>query len=353
MPTPVYITSHAVLTPLDSAGASTFNALLAGARLANAGPIDDHLLPPLPHADKSTRLALAVAQQALRDTSARDIPLFLGTSKGPVYSFLNSIKPPDYVGGAERLSLATHIAYGLDTTAHQLRHALQLKSTTHTSVAACSSGLHALHRAVRSVQHNETSCALVVATDASLHDLFTGSFARLGVLAKPDPDGQRRCDPFDPRGKGFFLSEAAAAILIESQPRTPTDIRIDDSWIGADGNDIIQIDANTQTLRYGLSKLAPSPDQLAFVHAHATGTSHDTHELAAVRAVLGHTVEVFSHKKHIGHTLGAAGLISVVLSATCHQRGISLTNNPLHAPTSLTISQGFGGHIAIVRLSRG
>ena len=89
----------------------------------------------------------------------------------------------------------------------------------------------------------------------------------------------------------------------------------------------------------------------AFVHAHATGTAHDAYELRAIRAACGNQADVFSHKGWLGHSLGAAGLVSVVLSAQCHARGQTLTGVPVPpGSASLTIAQGFGGHVAIVRL---
>ena len=89
---------------------------------------------------------------------------------------------------------------------------------------------------------------------------------------------------------------------------------------------------------------------LAFVHAHATGTAHDRYERAAIRAVAGPTVPIFSHKRWLGHSLGAAGLLSVALSALCHRRGLLPGGEAFTGNHSITVAQGFGGHIGVVGL---
>ncbi len=222
--------------------------------------------------------------------------------------------------------------------------------------------------------------ALVVAADASLHPLFNASFQRLGVLAPLAPDGTPRCEPFSPAGEGFFLIEAAAAILLEKSEvrsqksdlkseisnRNPplSDFRLqtsdfpplawlDDSWIAADATALLAIDPATVSLRAALRRMRPLHAPLAFIHAHATGTAHDAYELAALHDTFGKNVPIFSHKKNLGHSLGAAGLLSVALSALSHHHGQTPNGHPLHpGDASLTIAQGFGGHIGIIALRR-
>jgi 3-oxoacyl-(acyl-carrier-protein) synthase len=128
---------------------------------------------------------------------------------------------------------------------------------------------------------------------------------------------------------------------------------LEHTWIGSDSTGLIAIDESTDSLRHGLTAclLGGGSEAPAFVHAHATGTAHDAYELAAIRAACGQSPEVFSHKAFLGHTLGAAGLVSLVLSAQCHAHRTTLLGTPISPDaTSLTIAQGFGGHIALARL---
>jgi 3-oxoacyl-(acyl-carrier-protein) synthase len=356
---PLAITACEIITPLDAprAAGGTWEAIRAGRRVERHNAVDDSLLEGEPWLDRSLRLGLAVARRALAGSRTDDMMLFCGTSKGPVGVMLESCAR---LRRGERLAAeqALQVALGAGAMGTLLGERLGLGAGV-TSVAACSSGMHALHAAAQALWRGECRRALVVAADASLHPLFEASFARLGVLAPADQQGVRRCMPFAPEGRGFFLSEAGAAVVLENakvktQNAKPAIAHLEASWIGGDGTGLVAMDENTETLRAGLAACVPPPPSSlppAFVHAHATGTSHDAFELAAIRAICGSGVEVFSHKGWLGHSLGAAGLASVVLSAQCHARGETLTGVAV-APgsASLTVAQGFGGHVAVARL---
>lgn len=345
MPSPIAISRLALLTPFGPDPA-TWKALCGDRRLDDHTPIAEELLDPDPALDRSIRLALAAAR---RVAPPPESALFCGTSKGPVTTLLGALDTLA-AGGTLSESQARHVALGVGAMGPLLAGRLGLCGPTHTSVAACSSGLHALHRAARAVAQGECGRALVVAADASLHPLFTGSFTRLGVLAPADSAGKRRCEPFGASGEGFFLAEAAAALLIESSPAEAPLAWIEHTAIAADATDLIAIDPQTQSLRAALRRAA-GEGPLGFVHAHATGTGHDAHERAAIAAIAAADVPVFSHKRWLGHSLGAAGLVSVALSALAHHHRRTPAGDVLSAQArSLTIAQGFGGHIAIVAL---
>ncbi|HVX85893.1 MAG TPA: beta-ketoacyl synthase N-terminal-like domain-containing protein [Phycisphaerae bacterium] len=348
MTSPLAITRIALLTPF---GFDTWSALLADRRLSDNSQIPDALLDPDLAADttldRSLRLALTVARRALPSPAPPDTALFCATSKGPITTWLAAL---DTLAASQPLSTsqAAHLALGAGAMSSILAKRLHLRGTAHTSVAACASGMHALHRAARAVARGEAPRALVVAADASLHPLFTASFTRLGVLAPADENGIRRCEPFSAEGAGFFLTEAAAAILIEAHPTESPLAWIEEARLAADSTGLIALDPAGHSLRHLLQHLAELTP--AFLHAHATGTAHDAHELAALRSAFP-SAPVFSHKRWLGHSLGAAGLVSIALSALAHHHRIT----PLHTPVppgsrSLTLAQGFGGHIALTTL---
>jgi 3-oxoacyl-(acyl-carrier-protein) synthase len=346
----VAISACSLLTPLDDAPhlPGTWDALCAG-RSVHQQSVPDALLAGTAELDRSIRLVLAAVNRLPADLHGAH--LFCGTSKGPITTFLAAAENLRHHLPLTAMQ-AQHIALGVGAMGALLHGHLPTEGPPHTSVAACASGLHALHRAALAIRHGECARALVVAADASLHPLFDASFQRLGVLSARDPAGHLRCEPFGKTGDGFFLIEAAAALLLES-PRALTRhplAWLERSWIGADSTALLAIDPHTHTHRTGHRACMPS-DPLAFLHAHATGTAHDAHELAALHAVVGADVPTFSHKQWLGHSLGAAGLVSIALSALSHhpQRTPDHTPVPPNA-RSLTIAQGFGGHIALARL---
>ena len=306
--------------------------------------------------DRVIRLALVAACQALehagwlsRTADRPDTALFVATSKGPVLSSLEACRRLGQSGPAGvDASLAWHVSHGPAAIAVAIAAALDMHVHT-TCVGACAGALIATHRARQALVHGHCRRALVVAADASLHPLFESSFDNLGVLAQPEMDGHRRCHPFAQQGGGFFISEGAAAICLE-KGGAPGSLNLENSWTGADGTHLVGTDPRAGSLIGGLKTLSVPPPP-NFVHAHAAGTRNDPIELAAIRHVFGPAPEVFSCKQWLGHSLGAAGLISLVLSALCHEHRQTLTGHTLPAASrSITIAQGFGGHIAMCEL---
>lgn len=266
---------------------------------------------------------------------------------------------------------------GLHTISQWLDRQLHLPQGPRLTIsAACASGLIALIRGVMMLQSNQADRVLVVAAESSLHPIFLASFKRLGVLSPPD----QPLRPLDVRRNGFFISEAAAAICLERRQTTPNELVIDRFAQGGDAYHLTGAEPGGRIQRYCLMR-AIAGRSVDLVHAHATGTQlNDPIELAAIEASLADvspTVRpgsradlplVYAHKAAIGHTLGASGLVSLVLNCLMHQYdcvpGNINTDQPLQAENlqigceaivrpirrSVAIASGFGGATAAVSL---
>jgi 3-oxoacyl-[acyl-carrier-protein] synthase II len=342
----------------------TWDALLRGqcvddnARLTCAG-----------ERNRARGLARVVSSRLHIDPNAA---LIVGTSKGSIDEW--------FPGAPRAASTSDEPTTGLSTSAlGDIAVALAADRRTRGPVltlsAACASGLHALVRAAMMIRAREVRQALVVATEASVHPLFIGSFRRLGVLAKPGAG----CRPFDRGRTGFYMSEAACAVLLEARdgdnaadPAVPT-VCVERFALGGDATHLTGGDPDGRVLRHLLRKvIGHRPVDL--VHAHGTGTVlNDETELAAIEASVledepdGRPI-VYSHKAALGHSLGASGLLSVVLNCMAHSSGIIpgnvRTTDPLpagrvsipHSVTrrpvrrSLAVAAGFGGTTAVVSL---
>ena len=108
------------------------------------------------------------------------------------------------------------------------------------------------------------------------------------------------------------------------------------------------------------------------VHAHGTGTpANDEAELAAIESVLEEGDKppaLYSHKGALGHSLGAAGLVSVALNCMMHAKRTIPPNVQTTQPIatrrvqinpeakaqatrrSLAVAAGFGGPTAVISL---
>lgn len=385
-PTTAVIVSTGLITPLGSTAAQTWDALLAGRYITDHARVEVEACNGEPRVIALARHAVARASspclgretpvvfdakaQTRRGSPCRSIDphrtaLVVGTSKGPIESWLNS--PPNQRGGL-RLE-------GLSQIAAVLAHELDIRGPRLTISAACASGLIALIRAALLIRAGEADRVLVVAAEASVHPLFIGSFQRLGILPKPGIG----CRPFDENRDGFLMSESAAAVWLERADLSPSTssepaprIALDHFAMGADSTHLTGMDPDAVVLRRVIRQ-AIGNQPLDLIHAHGTGTTlNDPAELAAIEeAVKSHPrlPAIYSHKAALGHSLGASGLVSIVLNCHSHATGLIPPNVRTACPIpsdrltieqstvarpvtrSLAIAAGFGGAIAAVTLA--
>lgn len=339
----------------------TWDALLAGRS------IDDHAqVPAIVGGRRAIRLAHAAASSVAAGLQP-DAAVVVGTSKGSIEEWLTA--PPAHLPSDNAGGGLTPI--GLADVAADLRRTLHLGGPALTLSAACASGLHALIRAALLIQSGEARQALVVATEASVHPLFLGSFQRLGVLAKPG----HGCRPFDLARAGFYMTEAAAAVVLEAQEpseKTVNDIYVERFSLAGDAMHLTTGDPNARVLRRLLARVIEGRP-VDLIQAHGTGTElNDATELSAIDDAIVPSPSppvVYSHKAALGHSLGASGLLSLVLNCVCHRLekipGNIRTTDPLDARNvvipreatarpirrSLAIASGFGGPTAVVGLA--
>ena len=387
----VVIRGIGLVTPLGVGATATWDRLRAG------GYIDTHARCPV---ETLGSRVMALAELAAADclasvpgwtpaaTADERTALVVATSRGPADDWADAAarSPARDPPAAFRQPSAT---FGLsavtDALARTIGHGFGPRLTLS---AACASGLHALIRAALLIEHGDADRAVVVAAESSLHPMFVESFRRLGVLA---PAGER-CRPFDVDRSGFLCAEAAAAVALEratrpasDDPRVAGEVWLDRYAFAGDASHLTGSDPTGATLRRLLVTVIDGRP-IDVIHAHGTGTdANDAAEAAAIDAVLGGAPgpagaghiqpgsepvpAVYSHKGAIGHTVGAAGLVSVVLNVLMHRHGVVPPNvgvrrpielrratvhrGPVHRPIrrSVALAAGFGGATAAVSLT--
>jgi 3-oxoacyl-[acyl-carrier-protein] synthase II len=367
------ITGTALLTPLGETAQETWGALLAGRFITDhtraAGEFDCCSPRIIQMAQRVARAAMIEAGWSADD----DFATVVGTSKGSIESWFGPARQTGRLAPITGLGdIATHLATGYGPKL--------------TLCGACASGLMALIRAAMLIESGQAERVLVVAAEASVHPLFLASFKRLGILARPEIG----CRPFDQFRDGFLMSECAAAVCLEadlgcerprnkfrgrSETRYPSAVvRIEHYALGGDACHLTSPDPSGRVLRHLINKVIQN-QSIDLIHAHGTGTrSGDPIELAAIESALNRADRVpppclYSHKAALGHSLGAAGLVAVVLSHLSHLRGVIpgnvkttkplatgplvLSTSPIHRPVhrSLVTAAGFGGATAAMTLS--
>jgi len=210
----------------------------------------------------------------------------------------------------------------------------------HVISAACASSTIAIAHAAELISSGAQTAVLVVACDAVSEFVYAG-FATMNAL---DAAGAR---PFDRERQGLNLGEAAAVALLMSESRARredrTPLGIVAGWgMTNDATHVTRPDpTGAQLARASLraiERAGLTPGDIDVVSAHGTGTRHnDNMELAAFQSIFPHPLPVFSIKGGLGHTLGAAGLLEILLCFRALDEGVAPPTVGLREPDELSL----------------
>lgn len=237
--------------------------------------------------------------------------------------------------------------------------------------AACASSTQAIALAAQRIKSGRANSVLVVAADIVSRFSVLGFNALLALT-------QDVCRPFDVNRDGLLLGDGAVAVLLanenylaqlEQEPLaciTGWGVANDATHITAPARDARGLIA---AINLALTSAGLAADDIGAFCTHGTGTVYnDAMELTATDAVFGQRrFPLFSIKGAIGHTLGAAGGIEVLVSARALKDHVvpptagllepepaavdrvSPDKMAFSQPSILTTNSGFGGvNVALI-----
>ncbi len=130
--------------------------------------------------------------------------------------------------------------------------------------------------------------------------------------------------PFDKDRSGLSLGEAASYALLMSEARAKKEKReimgeIKGWGLSDDANHMTGPSRTSEGLIMAIGKALRSADvgdaDISFISAHGTGTVYnDAMEMQAFSAIFGKEIPAYSVKGAIGHTLGSAGLVEMIIA---------------------------------------
>ena len=231
--------------------------------------------------------------------------------------------------------------YGANMAACQPSIVLGATGPVLGGVGACAAGVQAVIDGMRVLERGDAEVVLAGATDAALSPMLLGSLANAGALAAAGPDPASACRPYDVRRCGMVASEGAALFVLERLDRA----RARGARVlavvagGGSAGDAYHLAAPrpdgrgaAEAMRRALVDAAVAPEDVDALVAHATATvPGDLAEARALRAIFGAspTVAVTAPKAALGHGLGAAGALGVLVAA------LALHNQTLPATRGL------------------
>jgi 3-oxoacyl-[acyl-carrier-protein] synthase II len=203
------------------------------------------------------------------------------------------------------------------------------------SALACASGTAALLDARRLILSDEADVVIAGGTDAGITEAMFAGLVRMGPLSERNDAPRQASRPFDADRDGFVFGEGAAVLVVESAAHARArGARIYATLAGGSlTSDAFHISAPepsgahaARAIELALKRTNTDPEQLDYICAHGTGTrANDTAETRAIRIALGDAadrVPASSPKSMVGHLIGAAGALSVMVCALAMRDGV-------------------------------
>ncbi|MGP0051419.1 MAG: beta-ketoacyl synthase N-terminal-like domain-containing protein [Solirubrobacteraceae bacterium] len=182
---------------------------------------------------------------------------------------------------------------------------------------ACSAGGHALALAQDLIELGEADAVIAAAADAM-------SASMLSIIGRVSQTPADRLRPFDVSRGGALLGEGAAAVVVVPDVgAAPRRARLLSTGLSCDAYHETAADGRgiARAIADAFARAGREPGEVGLVIAHATGTAiNDPLESELLGEVFGRGLRapmVTALKGAIGHTSGAAALMSVDVAVRC------------------------------------
>ncbi|MGM0462680.1 MAG: beta-ketoacyl-[acyl-carrier-protein] synthase family protein [Fibrobacterota bacterium] len=218
--------------------------------------------------------------------------------------------------------------------AAQLGIRFTLRGKNSTNSTACASGTMAVGEAYEAIASGRLDCALAGGVEY-LNDIYGGvfrGFDTAGTLTDIS-DTARANRPFDRDRRGFLFSEGGSGMLVmeslehAEKRNAPIVCEVSGFAQSYDAHNIMMIDpAGTQIsamIRRLLETAGKTPEDIAYINAHGTGTAlNDEVESCVINSIFGTKTAVNSTKSLLGHTIGASGALEAIVTAHSLKKGV-------------------------------
>jgi 3-oxoacyl-[acyl-carrier-protein] synthase II len=212
---------------------------------------------------------------------------------------------------------------------------LGLHGPVTSSALACASGNAALLEARRLILAGEADVVVAGGTDAGITPVMFAGLSNMGALSANNDDPAGASRPFAADRDGFVYGEGAVVFVVEAAEHARArGVRSYATLAGGSlTTDAFHISHPDPTgrqprraMRLALERTGTDPSEVDYLCAHGTATRiNDAVETSAIRDVFGAAADdllVSSPKSMVGHMIGAAGALAVMVSVLAMRDGI-------------------------------
>ncbi len=354
-----------------------------GAEVKNFNPLDYMEKSEMLRSDRYTHLAVAAAEQAMKDSGVAGsvaperFSVYIGVGIGGI-STLEAEHTKLLQKGARRVSPLFVPMMIPNMAAGTIAIRYQCKGTAMPIVTACASGSNAIGEAVRLIRHGYADAVISGGSEAAVTPLSIAGFVNMQALSvSEDPDAASL--PFDRRRGGFVIGEGSVVLVLEEYEHAVSrGARIYGEICGygstCDAHHITAPDPDaiggSEAMKAAMREAGYTEADRVYINAHGTGTPmNDLTETVTIKKAMGEEAArralVSSTKSMTGHMLGAAGAVEAMACLLALRDGIipptinllepdpdcDLNYTPNKAvkteiDLALSNSLGFGGHNA-------
>lgn len=299
--------------------------------------------------ERFSQFAVAAAKEALEDAGIRmeqEDPFRVGVSVGSGVGSLQVIEKEHTKlteKGPGRVNpLMVPLMIG-NMAAGNISIQFGLKGKNIDVVTACASGTNSIGEAMRTIQYGDADVMVAGGAEACITPIGVAGFAGLTALSTSE-NPERASIPFDKERDGFVIGEGAGIVVLESLEHAKArgaNIYAELVGYGAT-SDAYHITSPAEdgsgaarAMINAIHDAGIQPEQIDYVNAHGTATHHnDLFETKAIKAALGEHakhVKINSTKSMIGHLLGAAGGVELIVCVKAIENGF------VHATAGLQV----------------
>lgn len=299
------------------------NRVRIGAKVEHFDPAQAIPDPAVRMADRYALLALHAAREAVErsglqasDLGTERTAIILGTGIGGVGTLEDGFRT--YSRG-ERVDMFAVPKAMPSSAAAQLCIAYGVKGPSFTVSSACASSSQAIGLSLQLIRAGIVDRVISGGAESCLTAATMRGWEQLRVLTTD------ACRPFSIGRSGMTIGEGAGIVVLEAEEAMRARGGQPLAWLSgygtsSDAADMLlpDVEGARVAMLAALADAGLAPETIGYVNAHGTATvANDINEAAALREVFGQgldAIPVSSSKPVIGHTLGAAGALEMLVT---------------------------------------
>ena len=258
----------------------------------------------------------AITDAGLSPQEIENLGIFFGSTSIdiPIYEYYYEKSDKDALDHFSRSS------YGYGAIVNETARRFGIKGPCYTFTTACTSSANALLYAAAMIEKGDLEQALVIGYDLFNNTGFFG-FESLRLMAAST------YKPFDKHRDGIIMGEACGAVILARLHENTSDFRLLGGANLCDTFNVTTHDVEGEVIaaviRRAMQNAGVDPGDIDAIKAHATGSEmNDRMEANGMKRVFNAALPpVTGLKPFVGHTVGAAGVVELILLSEAVKRG--------------------------------